>query len=103
MSRTATPATTLGLADQLDAMLLGWLERRNAGAAQQPPGGDATAVVTVATPAVPEVEALCARWGLAVHRSERGERPWTVLCVTGRPLPIMGLAEIIRALRGARG
>jgi hypothetical protein len=99
MSETTLSPATLSLADQLDAMLLGWLERRNAGAAQQPTGGDATAVITVAAAAVPGVEALCARWGLGVHRPGRGEGPWIVLCVSGRPLPIMGLAEIIRALR----
>jgi hypothetical protein len=97
MSETINATWPLSLAEQLDSMLLGWLEHR----ADDPDSeavDAATAVLTVTEPMRGEVEAVCARWNLSTIASQ-GTGRWTVLRVTGRPLPVMGLAEVIALLR----
>jgi hypothetical protein len=95
-SDTAFPLT---LADQLNAMLLGWLDRHA-------PDGDlggsdqvAAGVITVAEPHVPEVEAFCAAWDMTVQRSPRADGRWAILVVQGRPLPVRGFVEITSMYR----
>jgi hypothetical protein len=89
----------LTLSDQLNAMLLGWLDRH------APDGdlGDATqvaaGVITVASSAVAEIEAFCAGWDMTVQRSSRGDGRWEVIVVQGRPLPVRGFVEITTMYR----
>jgi len=89
----------LSLGEQLDAMLAGWLEHR---ASTHGPGradATATAVVTVAHRHVPELEALCERWDLAVARAVSEFGAFTVLSIRGRALPVQGLTEITAMYR----
>jgi hypothetical protein len=96
-SDTAFPLT---LADQLNAMLAGWLDRHapdgNLGEADQVAAG----IITVAEAHVPDVEAFCAGWGMTIQRSPRTEGRWAVLVVQGRPLPVRGFVEITSMYRG---
>jgi hypothetical protein len=102
-----TPATDLvsplTLCEQLDAMLLGWLERR--ARMTQPPAAEARAraLVSVEDRHVPEVEAFCARWDLGVRPTPRNRGGWTMLAVAGRLLPVEGLTELAALLRGEGG
>jgi hypothetical protein len=89
---TATPPLTLS--EQLDAMLSGWLERYAATHAPGSADAVATAVVTVADPSVPEVEAFCDRWDLSVQRLRHDDGRRSVLRVEGRVLPVRGFTEI---------
>jgi hypothetical protein len=101
VATTTLPPFPLTLADQLDAMLSGWLERH---AGSQPPSRpDATgcAVITVLPDRVAELEAFCARWDMTVRRNGATAGPWTVLIVQGRALPVRGLAEITGMYRRA--
>jgi hypothetical protein len=80
----------LSLCEQLDAMLLGWLERC---ARRQPPavpGRSATAVLTIADDAMADVARFCAGWGMTVTRPSRG----TVALVEGPARAVEGFAEI---------
>jgi hypothetical protein len=88
------PPQPLTVAEQLDARLLGWLERH---AAIHVPGRadlQAVAVVTVAERILPEVETFCANWGMSVSRPARGGGAWAVLHVRGRALPVQGFTEL---------
>ena len=95
-SDTALPLT---LSEQLNAMRSGWLDRHapdgDLGGADQA----ACAVITVADAQVPEVEAFCADWDMTVRRTARGDGPWAVLVVEGRPLPVRGFTEITAMYR----
>jgi hypothetical protein len=103
----STPATDLvsplTLSEQLDAMLLGWLERR--ARTTEPPVAAATAraLISVADRHVSEVEAFCARWDLGVQPTPRNRGGWTMLAIGGRLLPVEGLTEIAALLRRDRG
>jgi len=87
----------LSLCEQLDAMLLGWLERR-AGRHQIEAGATAVAVLTVGTRHVPEVEAFCATWGLRVERIG-GSSALAAMRVSGPALPVIGFSEITTMYR----
>ncbi len=84
----------LTLCEQLDAMLLGWLERhadrRTAGRADT----RGAAVVTVAKGAVAEIERFCALWDMTAEHTAPPEGRWAVLRVDGPVLPVMGFAAI---------
>src|SRR5262249_10747800 len=87
----------LSLSEQLDAMLLGWLERR-AGRVNPAAGAVAVAVLTVGEKLVPEVEKFGAKWSMRVDRL--GVREQTVtLRVSGAALPVMGFADITAMYR----
>lgn len=84
----------LTLSEQLDAMLLGWLERH---ADRHAPGradSRGAAFVTIADPAVAEVERFCAGWGLTTRRTGLSNSRRAVLCVDGPLLPVTGFAAI---------
>jgi hypothetical protein len=85
----------LTLSEQLDAMLLGWLERN---AEVRGPGRldlRATAVVTIADSAMPEVEKFCAGWAITVERPARG----TIAVIEGPQLVVQGFTEITAMYR----
>jgi hypothetical protein len=88
---TAAPLT---LSEQLDAMLLGWLERQ-AELREPSPGLRAKAVITVAESAQPEIERFCARWDMSVERPARG----TIVVIEGPALPVEGFTEITAMYR----
>ena len=87
MSALAAPLT---LAEQLDAMLMGWLERVARQRRPGPAGLRATAVLTIGEAALPEVETLCAKWALTVERPARGR----IAVIEGPARVIEGFAEI---------
>lgn len=62
-------AQPLTLSEQLDAMLLGWLEHTADQRGPAPAGLRATAVMTIAAAALPEIQRLCAGWDLTVVMS----------------------------------
>jgi hypothetical protein len=96
---TSTDASfPLTLAEQLDAMLSGWLERH---ADPQPSDRRGKAVITVLPDRVREVAAFCARWEMTVRRTGEAAGPWTVLIVEGDALPVRGFAEITGMYRRA--
>lgn len=85
----------LTLSEQLDAMLLGWLERR---AGDQPrPQRTAKGVVIAADEHVEQIEAFCARWDMTVQRLKGTDS--TVLIIEGRELPVRGFTEITAMYR----
>jgi hypothetical protein len=99
--RSSSPDTLqpLTVAEQLDAMLLGWLERRAANHEARQAGIQAVAVVTVAERVLEEVEAFCGRWDMTISRTHRGDGAWVVLEVQGPVLPVQGFTEITRMYR----
>lgn len=92
----------LSLSEQLDAMLLGWLERHADRHPAGPPGTRAAAFVTVADAAVPEVQRFCASWAMTARRSELSNRRQAVLRVDGPVLPVTGFTEITEMYRASR-
>ena len=62
-------AQPLTLSEQLDAMLLGWLEHTADKRGPAPVALRATAVMTIAAAALPEIQRLCAAWHLTVVMS----------------------------------
>jgi 2,3-bisphosphoglycerate-independent phosphoglycerate mutase len=54
------------VAAQLDAMLLGWLEHNADRRGPARPDLRATAVMTIAAGALPEIQHLCERWNMTV-------------------------------------
>ena len=94
--RTTDPEIPLPLtlSEQLDAMLLGWLERH---ADRHAPGradSRGAAFVTIAESAVAEVEQFCAGWGLTTRRTGLSNSRRAVLRVDGPLLPVTGFAAI---------
>jgi nitrogen fixation protein len=85
------------LSSELDARLVGWLERRAATGPVPRADLEAAAVITVADGAVADVERLCHGWGLRVRSIPRDGGRWSVLRVDGPALPVVGLTEIARA------
>ena len=86
----------LSLAESLNAMLLGWLERT--AERRQPGRGDlrATAAVTVADNALGEIERVCEEWALSVGRpAARG----SLVLVEGPARVVEGFTEIVALLR----
>jgi hypothetical protein len=96
MRSPASDISPLTLFEQLDAMLLGWLERH--ATAEGRVDRVAKGVVTVLDSQVEEVERFCASWELAVKRLG-APAPWVVLVVTGRELPVRGFTEITALIR----
>jgi hypothetical protein len=95
----ALPADTtteapLTLSEQLDAMLLGWLERQ-ADRRDPNPGVRAKAVITVAEGALDQIEHFCARWDMTVERPGRG----SIVVIEGPALPVEGFTEITAMYR----
>ena len=84
------PSEILSLSEQLDALLVGWLERN---ARPVPPEATATAVVTVLAEHIAQVELFCARWAMHVTRLGGGRR-WEAIRVEGPRLPVIGFAQI---------
>jgi hypothetical protein len=66
---TTAPLT---LSEQIDAMLLGWLEHSADRRDPTRPDLRAKAVMTVGEAAMPEVERVCERWSLTLERASRG-------------------------------
>ena len=89
----------LTLSEQLDAMLLGWLERRAGGPTPVTGARAAKAVVTVGDAHLPEVEAFCARWEIALEGVIARRDGRVVLVVAGPALPVEGFAEITAMYR----
>jgi hypothetical protein len=85
----------LSLSEQLDAMLLGWLERHAAPVAAD---ARATAVLTVVAAHLDEVEVFCARWRMRVTRLGGGAK-WQSVRVDGPRLPVIGFAQITALYR----
>jgi hypothetical protein len=93
--RTQTHETSpLTLSEQLDAMLLGWLEHRADRDRPQSPALRARARVSVAERVVPEIEAFCERWEMTVERAPAPDAGWAVLYVDGPVLPVEGFTAI---------
>jgi hypothetical protein len=84
----------LTLSEQLDAMLMGWLERRADRHTPQRPDTRAAAIITIADHAVAEVERFCARWNMTAERTARAGGDFAVLRVDGPTLPVQGFTEI---------
>ena len=84
----------LTLSEQLDAMLLGWLEHRADRDRPRSPSLQARALITVAEHLVPEIEAFCERWEMTVERAPGPDERWAVLYVDGPVLPIEGFSAI---------
>ena len=105
MEATETQTETLQpltLSEQLDAMLLGWLERH---ADHHSPGQAhrrAAAFVTVAEGCVAEVERFCAGWDMTAERTSLSNDRRAVLRVDGLLLPVTGFAAITDMYRAAR-
>jgi hypothetical protein len=93
MSRNA--AFPLSLSEQLDAMLLGWLERRAARSRPDRADRRATAAVAVPDAAMPEVERFCASWMLSVARPANGR----VALIEGPARTVEGFAAIVAMTR----
>jgi hypothetical protein len=95
----ALPADTaadspLTLSEQLDAMLLGWLERQ-VERRDPNPGVRAKAVITIAESALEETERFCAGWDMTVERPGRG----SIAVIEGPALPVEGFTEITAMYR----
>ena len=85
--------TVLTLSEQLDAMLLGWLERTAGGRPPAEPGLRGTAVLRIARAALDEVERFCAKWDMTVER--RG----VAVVIEGPALAVEGFAAITAMYR----
>lgn len=85
----------LSLSEQLDAMLLGWLERRAARSRPDRPDRRATAAIIVAESALPEVERFCASWMMSVERPATGR----VAIVEGPARTVEGFAALVAMSR----
>jgi hypothetical protein len=86
----------LTLAEQLDAMLLGWLERRAEHVGPVESAQRAAAVMTIAEQALPDVRRFCERWGMTVQT--RGG----AVVVEGPARAVEGFAEITAMYRRTR-
>jgi hypothetical protein len=82
----------LCLSEVLDAMLLGWLERRADRRTPDSPALRATAVLTIADDAMPEIERLCAGWAMSVRRPARG----LVAVIEGPARAVEGFVAVSR-------
>ena len=79
--------------EQLDAMLLGWLERTAGGRPPAEPGLRGTAVLSIARAALDEVERFNAKWDMTVER--RG----AAVVIEGPALAVEGSAAITAIYR----
>jgi hypothetical protein len=78
------------LSEQLDAMLMRWLERRADERGPGRPDLRAKAVMAIAERALPEIERFCAAWAMTV------EHDGGVAVIEGPALVVEGFAEIAR-------
>jgi hypothetical protein len=92
-------AFPLSLSEQLDAMLMGWLEHRAGEKTAGRPGLKTRALITVAPHLVDEVERFCARWEMTVERVPVDDVSWVVLYIDGPALPVEGFSAITRMYR----
>jgi len=92
---TADTVQPLTLSEQLDAMLLGWLERHAGRREPGRPERRATAVVTLAEGAMPEIERFCSQWAMTVEWASRG----TVAVIEGPALAVEGFTQITAMYR----
>jgi hypothetical protein len=92
MSAIAQPLT---LSEQLDAMLFGWLERVADQRRPMRPDLRATAVLTIAESALPEVRKFCANWAMTVERPARGR----ITVIEGPARVVEGFTEISSLFR----
>ena len=81
-------APPLTLAEQLDAMLLGWLEHAAEQRESSQPDLRATAVLTIAASVVEDLQALCDRWAMTIEM--RG----SVALVSGPVRVVDGLVAV---------
>ena len=84
----------LTLSEQLDAMLLGWLERHADRHAPRPAETRAAAFVSVVDRSVAEVQRFCAGWDMTAERTALSNSRWAVLRVDGPILPVTGFAAV---------
>jgi hypothetical protein len=94
MPARAHETLPLTLSEQLDAMLLGWLEHRAGRDSAQSPATRARALISVVEQLVPEIEAFCERWDMTVERAPVADASWAVLYVDGPVLPVEGFSAI---------
>src|SRR5262249_5330456 len=94
MAPLTTETLPLTLSEQLDAMLLGWLERDADRMRTPRPALRGTAVITIASPSVPERADSCAKWELPLERVRPAGETWTVVRIEGPAQVVRGLAEI---------
>jgi hypothetical protein len=92
MSAIAAPLT---LAEQLDAMLMGWLERVAGQRRPAPADLRATAVLTISDAALSDVEQVCANWAMTVERPARGR----ITVIEGPARVVEGFADIASLFR----
>jgi hypothetical protein len=92
-AHTTEIASPLTLSEQLDAMLLGWLE--HTAEKRGPARADlrATAIVRIAASALAEVRCLCARWDMTLET--RG----AVALISGPARVVDGLVAVIGMYR----
>jgi hypothetical protein len=88
-----TSDAVLTLSEQLDAMLLGWLERAAGDRRPAEPGLRGKAVLRIARAALDEVERFCAKWDMTVER--RG----VAVVIEGPALAVEGFAAITAMYR----
>jgi hypothetical protein len=82
------------LSERLDAMLLDWLERSAARGLEPRPGLEASAVLTVSSRALEEVQRFCGLWGLRTKTVPRDDGRSSVLRIDGPSLVVEGVAAI---------
>jgi hypothetical protein len=93
---TSATLQPLTLSEQLDAMLLGWLERTAEQRAPARPDMRATAATTIADNALAEVKILCERWAMTLEKpAARG----LVVLIEGPARVVEGFIEIVSLLR----
>lgn len=93
MNSLHAPSKPLTIYEQLDAMLLSWLERHVERHEPGSPALRAKAVVPVAASALPELEKLCAAWGMTMDLRA------TVAVIEGPALAVEGFAEVTQKFR----
>jgi hypothetical protein len=89
----------LTLSEQLDAMLLGWLEHRAGEHPSRHADLKARAILSVAIGVLPEIERFCERWAMTVERVESLDERWAVLQIDGPALPVEGLCALAEMYR----
>jgi hypothetical protein len=90
MAATVAPLT---LSEQLDAMLLGWLERHADRRVPGRPDLRAKAVLAIAESALQEIERFCADWAMTV------EYDGGVAVIEGPALAVEGFTEVTSMYR----
>jgi hypothetical protein len=95
MAALSTDTTApLTLSEQLDAMVMGWLERQSDLRQPGRPDLRAKAVIRIVDVAYPEIERFCANWAMTVERASRG-----IAVVEGPARVVEGFTEITAMYR----